>query len=213
MSERFSWGVQVELVPTSREVPCAARIAHDAAGAPYVVDATGSEIKDTLVSFSDEGDVRACAHLTRKAGSPVVGLGVDLVDAGEFRDEERGAFLVRSLFGESEARLAQGVNGKDHPLAYAYAFGAKEAAFKATSQSLRAWRQGGGTGIFFEVRDFALAQDTVHEVGVRRAASLFDTLGIARIELEHVTYGDLVLIVAVALSPDANDATCARRLA
>ena len=126
-------------------------------------------------------------------------VGVDLVDAADFREAERGSFLVRALFNEDEVRLVRESHPKDVPVGYAFAFGAKEAAFKATSQPLRAWRQRHDGGLFFEVRDFALAADGLHAEGVRRAANVFPTLGIDRIRLGHARLGDLVLVVALAI--------------
>lgn len=178
---------------------CVPDIAHDHWGAPYVIDEAGCEVADSLVSFSDEGDVSACAWVKVTPYSPVVGLGVDLVDAVDFREAERGSFLVRALFNEDEVRLVRESHPKDVPVGYAFAFGAKEAAFKATSQPLRAWRQRHDGGLFFEVRDFALAADGLHAEGVRRAANVFPTLGIDRIRLGHASLSDLVLVVALAI--------------
>lgn len=179
------------------------RVTNDRRGAPYVVDDTNTEVADTLVSFSDEGGLYACAWVKLDKHSPLVGLGIDLVDAGEFRETERGDFLVHALLFDDEARLACELHPEDTPLGYAFAFGAKEAAFKATSQPLRAWCQRHGRGLFFEVRDFALATDGAHEIGVRRAVDVFSALGIDRIELGHVMLGDLVFVVALALGTNA----------
>lgn len=194
------WDVRVTC---GREQGFVGSIAHDQRGAPYVVDPTGAEVTDTFVSFSDEGDVCTCAWLRVAPASPVVGLGIDLVDASDFRTKERGTFLVHALFGEGEARTARATHPEDASLGYAFAFGAKEAAFKATSQSLRSWCLAQGKGMFFEVRDFALADDATHSKGVRHAVDVFAALGIDRIELGHVARGDLVLVIAVALSRSA----------
>ncbi len=186
-------------VVSGHEEQCPFGIAHDRRGAPYVVDASSAEVAGTLVSFSDEEGTCASAWIKKGAQSPVVGLGIDLVDISAFREQGRGDFLVHALLFDDEARLARELHPEDAPLGYAYAFGAKEATFKATSQPLRAWCRRHGRGLFFEVRDYALATDGTHEMGVRRAVDVFSALGIDRVELGHVMLGDLVFVVALAL--------------
>jgi hypothetical protein len=86
-------------------------------------------------------------------------------------------------------------------LSLAYAFSAKEAAFKSLAAPLRSWYQANTEELVFDLRDFELADD-FHEAGSARkgaAARAMARMGISCIELARTELCGLALTFAVAL--------------
>ncbi|HQE69517.1 MAG TPA: 4'-phosphopantetheinyl transferase superfamily protein [Atopobiaceae bacterium] len=175
-------------------------ILHDDRGAPYLLGADGLEDRNLLVSKTDEEAAVLIAWIRPEQGSPVVGFGIDLVALDGF-EGKHGAFFVKHLLSEQDLRFLPEISSSG-PTASAYAFSAKEAAFKACSQPLRAWIDAYGEGFYFEARGFELA-DATHEQGTARkgeAQAAMDALGIAQIELLRAPAGNLLVTAAFALA-------------
>ena len=171
-------------------------IAHDGWGAPYVVDDDG-----LLVGLTDERGLEACAWVRPEAGSRIVGLGVDLVCIDDVSGE-RGRWIVPLILSEHEIGLAQGGLRDTPEEGYAFAFAAKEAAFKACSAPLRAWRGPRPDGAMYEVREFELA-DRGHVRGTlrkARAQQAMDAMGIAEVRVAGASHGNALVTVALALA-------------
>ena len=146
-------------------------LTHDEREAPYALRPDGREDTGLLVSLSDEDALATCAWARVTPDSQVVGLGIDLADPRDFAGAR----------GERFNRLAPG----DEALGYAYAFSAKEAAFKACAAPLRRWYEAHDEELVFDLRGFELA-DLRHEAGTARdgaAQAALDALGIRAIEL------------------------------
>lgn len=175
-------------------------IAHDDREAPLLLGKDGFEDRTALLSRTDEDDTVLTSWIRPAGSSPVVGFGIDLVTLSDF-EGEHGAFLTQHLLTEQD--LCHTPQLSPIPaIASAYAFSAKEAAFKACSQPLRSWVDAGNGDLFFEVRCFELL-DPVHEHGTARhgeAQAAMDVLGIASIELLRGAAGNLAVTLAFALS-------------
>lgn len=184
-------------------------LAHDEREAPVVIRADGSR-DDTqadsswddsiLVSLSDEGELAACAWARVAEGSRIAGLGIDLADPIDFAGK-RGATFNHLLFTERDEELAATLSPRDPALGYAFAFSAKEAAFKACAAPLRAWHRSQSEELLFDLRGFELA-DERHEAGTARhgeAQRALDAMGIESIELARLTVNGLALTIALAL--------------
>ena len=175
-------------------------IAHDEREAPFLLGKDGLEDRTALLSRTDENDTVLTAWVRPATDSPVIGFGIDLVTLSDF-EGEHGAFLIEHLLSEQDQLFVPELS----PIASAasaYAFSAKEAAFKACSQPLRAWVDAGNDDLYFEVRGFELL-DTAHEAGTARSAeaqAAMDLLGIRSIELMRASAGDLAVTLAFALS-------------
>lgn len=175
-------------------------ILHDDRGAPYLLGADGLENRDLLVSRTDEEAIVLTAWVRAEQDSPIVGFGIDLVTIDDFASEH-GTFFVKYLLSEQDLRFLPELSSNG-PTARAYAFSAKEAAFKACSQPLRAWIDAYGEDFYFEARGFELA-DATHEQGTARkgeAQAAMDALGIAQIELVRAPAGNLLITAAFALA-------------
>lgn len=162
--------------------------------------ADGNWDDSILVSLSDEGELAACAWARVAEGSRIAGLGIDLADPVDFAGK-RGATFNHLLFTERDEKLAAALSPRDPALGYAFAFSAKEAAFKACAAPLRAWYRRQSEELLFDLRGFELA-DERHEVGTARhgeAQRALDALGIGSIELARLTVKGLALTVALAL--------------
>lgn len=172
---------------------------HDEREAPVRLNTSDSWDDTLLVSLTDEEETCACAWARVPEGSSAAGLGIDLASTQDFAGE-RGARFNRLLFTQREHELAPILGGGNLALGYAYAFAAKEAAFKALAAPLRRWYQTHQEELLFDVRCFELA-DANHESGTARkgqAQRAMDMLGIATIELDRMTLGDKALTIAVA---------------
>jgi len=171
-------------------------VAHDDRGAPY---AAGTD--SPLISLTDEGDLVACAWATPQEGSRVLGVGIDLADPSDFDRENARERIVRLMFFDEERALAKGAGLDDRPLTWARLFSAKEAAFKATSQALRAYYRTNDEELFFEVRDFSSTSwDEVHGVArVGDAAYGAARLDIQTIKVYATEVEGLALTCAIAL--------------
>lgn len=175
-------------------------IFHDERGAPYLRGNDGREDRGLLVSKTDEEASTLIAWVRPGGGSPVIGFGIDLVTLADF-EGERGRILVHHLLTRQDMRLAPELSPSP-AAARGYAFSAKEAAFKACSQPLRAWVDAGRGEFCFEARGFELA-DAAHEQGTARkgeAQAAMDALGISRIELLRAPAGGLLITAAFALA-------------
>lgn len=159
-------------------------IAHDRRGAPVAMRADGTEDTKLLVSLTDEAELTLCAWTQRRDGSPVLGVGIDLVDLGDFSGE-RGEFLSGLILTERDRAVAREAWPKQPELGWAFAFSAKEAAFKACAAPLRRWYETHDEELAFDLRGFELA-DARHAQGSARrgeAGRAMGAMGIARIEL------------------------------
>ena len=159
-------------------------LAHDEREAPYALGPDGREDAGLLVSLSDEDALAACAWARVAPGSGVAGLGIDLADPRDFAGA-RGERFNRLLFTQAEQGLVPALAHGDEALGYAYAFSAKEAAFKACAAPLRRWYEAHDEELVFDLRGFELA-DLRHEAGTARggaAQAALDALGIRAIEL------------------------------
>ena len=179
----------------------ALNIAYDEREAPYVVDDTGRERTDLLISLADEGDLIVCAWARVGAESPLLGVGIDLASTTDFDERPSQQRFIRLLFGETEHQLVAEGWPDDSALGYATAFGAKEAAFKATARPLRSWYEAHDEELAFEVRHFSMT--SAHTVrGERRNAAAqraMDKMGIGRIKVSYTQVEGGALVVAVAL--------------
>lgn len=185
------------LVPLESDVSLL--LDHDEREAPVRLDASDSWDDTLLVSLTDEEETCACAWARIPEGSSVVGLGIDLASTHDFAGA-RGERFNRLLFTQREHELAPLIGGGDLALGYAFAFAAKEAAFKALAAPLRRWYQTHQEELLFDVRCFELA-DADHEAGTARkgeAQRAMDKLDVGSIGLGRMTLGDRALTIAVA---------------
>lgn len=162
--------------------------------------ANGNWDDSILVSLSDEGELAACTWARVAEGSRIAGLGIDLADPVDFAGK-RGATFNHLLFTERDEELAGALSPRDPALGYAFAFSAKEAAFKACAAPLRAWYSRQSEELLFDLRGFELA-DERHEAGTARhgeAQRALDAMGIGSIELARLTVKGLALTIALAL--------------
>ena len=198
------WGCQDErCIPLSDGRTL--EIVHDERGGPVVLDEKGQWDDSVLVSLTDEGDCVACAWARIAEGSPVVGLGIDLASEADFAGG-RGERFVPLLFSARERELVPRLFPDDLALGYAFAFSAKEAAFKSCAAPLRRWYQTHDEELSFDVRSFELV-DRAREDGTARkgeARRAMDQLGIERIELARMALGPRALTIALALATPAN---------
>lgn len=172
---------------------------HDEREAPVRLSTSDSWDDTHLVSLTDEEETCACAWARVPAGSPVAGLGIDLAGTHDFAGA-RGERFNRLIFTQREHELAPIIGGGDLALGYAYAFSAKEAAFKALAAPLRRWYQSHDEELLFDIRSFELL-DASHEAGTARkgeAQRAMERLGIVSIELGRMALGDKALTMAVA---------------
>ena len=175
-------------------------LAHDEREAPYALRADGCEDCGLLVSLTDEVSLAACAWARLAGGSSVLGLGIDLADPQDFAGE-RGERFNHLLFTEGEQRLVSQLWPGDEPLGYAYAFSAKEAAFKACAAPLRRWYESHAEELVFDLRGFELV-DERHEAGTAprgNADYALPKLEIGRLELARHTVAGYACTVCVAL--------------
>lgn len=177
-------------------------VSYDEREAPYATDETGREKTRVMLSLSDEDKALACAWACTNEGSPLLGVGVDLCSAADFDTSPSAQRYIDLLFSEQERALVQATWPDDLALGYATAFGAKEAAFKATAQPLRAWYRSHQEELAFEVRHFGLvsAHEARGELRNGAAQAAMRKMGIARIQVSYVKLGDAALVVACALS-------------
>lgn len=181
-------------------------IAHDERGGPVALDEKKQWDDSVLVSLTDEGDCAACAWASIDADSPIVGLGIDLASKPDFAGS-RGERFVPLLFSARERVLVPQLFPDDLALGYAFAFSAKEAAFKSCAASLRRWYQTHDEELSFDVRCFELV-DRTQEDGTARtgeARRAMDLLDIERIELTRMALGSTAFTIALAL---AGSVTC-----
>lgn len=175
---------------------------HDEREAPFVVAQDGTPDDTLLVSLTDEEHARLCAWAQVTEPTKVRGLGVDLAATSDFAGA-RGARFNPLIFTKAELAWAD-ARAETGPveLSLAYAFSAKEAAFKSLAAPLRSWYATHTERLVFDVRDFELADD-YHEVGCARkgaAARAMDAMGIACIELARTELAGMALTFAVALA-------------
>lgn len=199
-----SWGTHKtgQLTLPTNQGPLTLRVAYDEREAPYVVGDDGREDPQYLLSLADEGELVVCAWAHVDSRSPLLGVGVDLASTEDFDKRPSQQGFIRLLFGEREHELVR-EGWPDAPdVGYATAFGAKEAAFKATARPLRRWYESHDEELEFEVRHFGLVK--THEArGERRNAAAqraMDKMGIGRIQVSYVPLQDAALVVACALA-------------
>lgn len=179
-------------------------IAYDERDAPFVCDAAGGEVPGQLVSLADEGNYVACAWASVGEGSPVVGVGVDIASLEDFSAARTTLRIVQLLFSKREHEHVTGRFKGDVAFGYAAAFGAKEAAFKATAAPLRAWYRSHTEELAFEVRHFSMSASGTMRGEERDGAAqrALDAMGIGRIAVHAARVGSLALVVACAIATD-----------
>ena len=176
-------------------------ITHDERGGPVVTRTDGTEDEHFLLSLTDENELTLCGWAQRDKDSRLVGLGIDLVSLDEFKGP-RGHELQRLLLTERDREILDKSWEGSAELGWAYAFSAKEAAFKALAAPLRRWYEGHDEKLAFEVRSFELA-DLSHAQGTARhgeAQYAMDTMGIAEIELSYQLRDRYLLSWALAFT-------------
>lgn len=200
-----SWGAHergyIELPTLSGTLTL--RIAYDERGGPYVVDDVGNEVKNLLISLTDDKDYLACAWARVNRRSRLVGVGVDLTNIERFanpRSNKRD--LVKLLFTEQERALAPLIVADNPHFAHATLFATKEAGFKATAAPLRRWYDSHDQELLFEVRNFVTEEPGYARGTGRNAAAqkAMDAMGIDRIVVHHSEVCDRALTIAIALA-------------
>lgn len=178
-------------------------LVHDEREAPYAT-ATGQSATThplpTHVSITDEQGLVLVAWAEPAEDAHVLGLGTDLASTSDFAGH-RGETFNHLLFTERERKVASAIAPEREELACAFAFSAKEAAFKACAAPLRRWYLTHDEELSFEVRDFELT-DAYQETGSARkgdATRAMEALGISSIRLGRTTIEDMALTFAVAL--------------
>jgi phosphopantetheinyl transferase (holo-ACP synthase) len=176
-------------------------VSHDEREAPVALHDDGSVDDGTLVSITDEQDTillawaAGCTPETR-----VIGLGIDLASLADFAGA-RGERFNRLLFTAGEQELVHKQWASQPELGYAFAFSAKEAAFKACAAPLRTWYRTHDEELLFDLRGFEL-DGWAHERGTARhgeAQRAMELLGITSIELHRLAWEDMALTIALAL--------------
>lgn len=180
-------------------------LAYDEREAPFAVDADGNERDDLLLSLTDEDDYLACAWACVGAGSPLVGLGIDLSAGAHFAERpatSKRRDLSLLLFTPEERTLIPAL-GDDELIAKATLFAAKEAAFKSCAHPLRTWYHTQSQQLLFEVRHFVMAEPGLERgTGRNRAAQdAMDLMGIERIAIWSAEVCGMALVTATALLP------------
>ena len=199
------------LVPRPRRDVLRLRIAYDGRGAPYVVTDDGApagvepcanEDTSLKISLADEGDFLACVWARTTPGSSILGVGVDLVSTSDFGEKPSAQRFIQLLFTQREREMAPLLFDGDVAMGYAALFGAKEAAFKATAQQLRAWYRTHDEELAFEVRHFSATAPGLERGEERNAAAqrAMDAMGITRIEWHAIEAEGMALVVACALA-------------
>ena len=199
-----SWGAHERgfLELPTKEGSLKVLISYDEREAPYVVDKTGNECHDLLLSLTDEGDYIACAWARTADGSPLLGVGIDLNATSHFLPRKSGKDYTHLLFTDREHELVAQLEPDDHMNAKAMLFAAKEAGFKATAHPLRVWYQDHDDELLFEVRNFCMEEPGYERGTARNAAAqmAMDRMGIARIVIHHEMLRDMAIVTAVALA-------------
>ena len=166
-------------------------ILYDERGGPYF-----AHDERILCSISDENGICLCVWSQCAETSPLRGIGVDLAAEEDFVRRPELSFL---LLEERESHLAESCFPSG-ALGYAYAFSAKEAAFKSTASALRAWYRENSETLLFDVRNFeqiTLGQirGTAHGGNAQKACK---KLGIVRIEASYILLPGMVCTLAFA---------------
>ena len=199
-----SWGTHETGILTlpMADGPHDLRIAYDEREAPFVVGPDGQEDTSLAISLADEGDLLACAWARMTSDSPLLGVGVDLASSSDFDDRPFTQRFIKLVFDDTERTIVRGRWSEDLALGYATAFGAKEAAFKATAQPLRSWYRRHDEELAFEVRHFSLTTPHVARGELRDAAAQYalDKMCIARIVVNYAQVEGIALVVATSLS-------------
>lgn len=200
-----SWGAHergyIELPTVSGTLML--RIAYDERGGPYVVDEAGREMKNLLISLTDDKDYLACAWARVNERSRLVGVGIDLTNIERFAKPRSSKHdLVKLLFTEQERSLAPLIVSDNPHFAHAALFATKEAGFKATAAPLRRWYDSHDQELLFEVRHFVTEEPGFARGTGRNAAAqeAMDAMGIDRIVVHHSEVCDRALTVAIALT-------------
>lgn len=190
------------------ELPCAEgtltiALAYDEREAPYAVRPDGCEIRELLLSLTDEDDFIACAWARVDENTPLLGVGVDLCGAKRFR-ERPGAKrrdLAELLLTPRERDLVSDISLEQPLYAKAALFAAKEAGFKATAAPLRRWYDTHEEELRYEVRHFVM-EDVGIERGTGRngaAQAAMDAMGIKRVRVRWAQVEGMALVTAVSL--------------
>lgn len=194
----------VDVLPEKRDI--GVTVTHDDRGAPLVAYANGQENEKLLISASDETDLVVLCWAELEGESELVGLGVDVVPIDDFAGE-RGARLCKLLFTERDRAAVESGWADRLEEGYAFAFSAKEAAFKACAAPLRTWYATHDEELSFDLRGFEL--DGAHRsTGTARhgeAGRAMDKMGIARVELTTLSFEGYILTFAFAIERTAEE--------
>ena len=183
------------------EGSCSLPLSHDEREAPFAIGEDGRELRDFLLSLTDEGDYIACAWARVAPGSPLRGVGIDLCRSERFALREGRRDFSQLLLTDREREIAPTLGAPSVQVAYASLFAAKEAAFKATAAPLRRWYDEHDEQLLFEVRNFRMEevgfeQGTARDAAAQRA---MDLMGIRKICIHHAELAGMALATATAL--------------
>lgn len=175
-------------------------ISHDRRGAPFAVDERGVEIRELLVSDTDEGDERILAWARVPQDSEVVGLGIDLASTEDFQEDCTGNRFSQYMLTGGERFLVRDMDCPV-PVARTRVFAAKESGFKSTSAALRRWDATRDELLRFGVRDFELKSGSIVRGTARKwaAEKACARIGVGDIVVSFCMHKDMVFCVAVAL--------------
>ena len=180
-------------------------ILHDERGGPYF----SCEQPDILCSQTDENGICLCMWAQCPPESGVLGIGIDLAAREDFAGKEDGGEkLAHLVLDETDIRLAREMFPDDYPCGYAYAFAAKEAAFKSMAPALRTWYLTQNEPLIFEVREFVQSKPG-HMRGTARKARAQEAcgkLGITDILVSCKVLPEAVFTLACAIGSDGRSA-------
>ena len=174
-------------------------VTHDVRGAPVATRADGTEDENLLLSLTDEDEVTLCGWAQKDAVSSLVGVGIDLVSPAEF-EGARGEYLRGLLFTDRDRAVISALWPERPHEGFAFAFGAKEAAFKALAAPLRRWYESHDEELVFDLRGFEL-MDATHVAATARkgeAARAMGAMGVTRIELDWHMRDNYLVTCALA---------------
>ena len=131
-----------------------------------------------------------------------MGVGIDLASPRDFDTSERGRRLTELMFTDAEHDLVNATFSSNLPYGYAVAFGAKEAAFKATAAPLRTWYRSHTEELSYDLRHFSLVEPHRARGEARdgTAQAALDKMGIAHIAVQYAEVAGMALVVATAFN-------------
>lgn len=176
-------------------------VLHDERGGPYFAGKNGKEPADMILSRTDDSGLCLCVWAERGNGGSPLGIGIDLAAADDFKNRRNGSEqFARLVLDKNEILLARDIFVNDYPLGYAYAFSAKEAAFKSTAPALREWYRTHNEQLIFEVREFVQTEPgRMRGTGLNgNAHKACSKLGITDIAVSYAILPGAVFTIACA---------------